>query len=38
MPPDVDREDLTLPIIASFPGLPVVDFAVRHAYLHLGLG
>ena len=38
MPPDVDREDLTLPIIASFPGLPGVDLADRHACLHFGLG
>ena len=37
-PPDVDREDLTLPIIASFPGSPGVDSADRHACLYLGLG
>ena len=37
-PPDVDREDLTLSIIASFPGSPAVDSADRHACLHVGLG
>ena len=36
-PLDVAREDLTLPIIASFLELPGVDFADRHAFLHLGL-
>ena len=35
-PPDVDQEDLTLPIIASFPGLLGVDFADCHACLYLG--
>ena len=35
---DMDQEDLTLPIIGSFPRLPVVDFADQHACLHLGLG
>ena len=37
-PPDMDREDLTLPIIVNFPGLPGVNLADRHAFLHLGLG
>ena len=35
-PPDMDREDLTLSIITSFPGSPGVDSADRHAFLHLG--
>ena len=35
---DVDQEDLTLSIIASFPGSPGVDSTDRHAGLYLGLG
>ena len=38
MPPDVDREDLALSIIVSFPGSHEVNSADRHTYLHLDLG
>ena len=36
MPLGMDRADLILPIIASLPRLPRIDFAYRHACLDLG--